>query len=83
MVVTAQDRIDGTGEAFSLSHQQMTFVNFFRVSVPSALFTPSQADLDLIRRVGPMTQSYAPVYSYLAPARVAAAHAQAQAQALF
>ena len=46
-------------------------MNFWRYSVPAGLAQLTQQDLDQILRARtPLTESYAPVYSYVMPARV-------------
>lgn len=55
---TSQDRIDGTGAAFRQAWQREVFFNYFRVPVPLSLAQLTQEDVDLLRRDGPLTQSY-------------------------
>ena len=69
----ARARCRGTGQALKLGHKndgeggwkRDVFVNWFRIPLPVAAVQLTQQDLDKIRLLGPLTESYDTVYSKL------------------
>ena len=76
---TAQPRVMGTGAdnvkatGIESGWCRQVFVNWFRIPIPQALVQLNQEDLDLIRRVGPLTQGFDSVYPRLTKAAVSPA----------
>jgi hypothetical protein len=67
---TKLEKINGGGLAQMWA--QDTYVNVLHIPVPYALCPLSQDDLDLIRRIGPLTRSYQRVFVRLQVAHVSA-----------
>ena len=57
---TALECVKGDGSISELA--RTTYVNWFRIPIPASLVDLDQADLDRIREVGPLSQTYDSVY---------------------
>ena len=65
---TALECVKGDGANSVLG--RTTYVNWFRMPIPASLVSLNQADLDRIREVGPLSESYDTVYLRLRKSQV-------------